>query len=67
MCEDGQIEAVSVIGAKAFVVGVQWHPEYRYWDEVDYNALIGAFHGVARGYQVKSLIERRARLGTVLG
>lgn len=26
--EDGTIEAVSVIGARAFAVGVQWHPEY---------------------------------------
>lgn len=25
---DGTIEAVSVTGAKAFAVGVQWHPEY---------------------------------------
>jgi putative glutamine amidotransferase len=26
---DGQIEAVSMPGAKAFLLGVQWHPE---WD-----------------------------------
>ena len=26
---DGQIEAVSLPGAKAFLLGVQWHPE---WD-----------------------------------
>src|SRR5690606_26299282 len=26
--EDGTVEAVSVIGARAFAVGVQWHPEY---------------------------------------
>ena len=25
---DGTVEAVSVAGAKAFAVGVQWHPEY---------------------------------------
>ena len=28
VAEDGTIEAVSVIDAKAFAVGVQWHPEY---------------------------------------
>ena len=28
VAEDGTIEAVSVIGAPAFAVGVQWHPEY---------------------------------------
>ena len=26
--DDGTIEAVSVDGAKAFALGVQWHPEY---------------------------------------
>lgn len=26
--EDGTVEAVSVVGAPAFAVGVQWHPEY---------------------------------------
>ncbi len=30
---DGIVEAVSVIGAKAFAIGVQWHPEY--WAESD--------------------------------
>lgn len=49
VCKDGQIEAVSVKGAKAFAVGVQWHPEYRYWEKADYSALIGAFHWAAEG------------------
>lgn len=31
--EDGTIEAVSVIDAPAFAVGVQWHPEY--WAKTD--------------------------------
>jgi len=59
VAEDGQIEAVSVIGAKAFAVGVQWHPEYRYWEKADYNALLGAFHQAAREYQVKKLEKSR--------
>jgi len=29
---DGQIEAVSMPGAKSFLLGVQWHPEWR-WSE----------------------------------
>ena len=33
IAEDGTIEAVSVIDAKNFAVGVQWHPEY--WVESD--------------------------------
>lgn len=31
--DDGTVEAVSVIGAPAFAVGVQWHPEY--WVRTD--------------------------------
>jgi putative glutamine amidotransferase len=27
---DGQIEAVSLLGAKAFLLGVQWHPEWEF-------------------------------------
>lgn len=59
VCEDGQIEAVSVKGAKAFAMGVQWHPEYRYWENAQYNALLGAFHEAARVYQASKLVKRR--------
>ena len=50
VAEDGTIEAVSVIGARAFAVGVQWHPEY--WvgsDEVS-NRLFKAFGDAVRAY-----------------
>jgi putative glutamine amidotransferase len=33
---DGTVEAVSVKGARAFAVGVQWHPEY--WVKSDSNS-----------------------------
>jgi len=33
VAEDGTVEAVSVAGAPAFAVGVQWHPEY--WAQSD--------------------------------
>src|SRR5690606_13315285 len=33
VAEDGTVEAVSVAGAPAFAVGVQWHPEY--WAKSD--------------------------------
>jgi putative glutamine amidotransferase len=33
VADDGTVEAVSVIGARAFAVGVQWHPEY--WVKTD--------------------------------
>jgi putative glutamine amidotransferase len=47
---DGTIEAVSVIDAKAFAVGVQWHPEY--WAESDTPSrqLFEAFGDAVRLY-----------------
>lgn len=47
---DGTIEAVSVIDAKAFAVGVQWHPEY--WAETDAPSrhLFTAFGDAVRAY-----------------
>ncbi|TCU35656.1 gamma-glutamyl-gamma-aminobutyrate hydrolase family protein [Rhizobium azibense] len=50
IAEDGTIEAVSVIDAKAFAVGVQWHPEY--WAETDKpsNQIFAAFGDAARQY-----------------
>ena len=48
--EDGTIEAVSVIDARNFAVGVQWHPEY--WAETDApsRALFSAFGDAVRNY-----------------
>lgn len=48
--EDGTIEAVTVRGAKGFVVGVQWHPEY--WAKTDSpsNKILSAFGDATRTY-----------------
>ena len=50
LAEDGTIEAVSVIGARAFAVGVHWHPEY--WAETDSPSrkLFVAFGDAVRDY-----------------
>lgn len=50
LAEDGTIEAVSVIDAKGFAIGVQWHPEY--WAETDNpsKALFVAFGDAVRAY-----------------
>jgi putative glutamine amidotransferase len=40
---DGLIEAVSVTGAPAFTLAVQWHPEWRFWECPDSTALFQAF------------------------
>lgn len=47
---DGTVEAVSVIDAKGFAVGVQWHPEY--WAEQDTpsRALFEAFGDAVRSF-----------------
>jgi putative glutamine amidotransferase len=44
---DGQIEAISLPGAR-FVVGVQWHPEYRPGDHPLSLALFAAFSRACR-------------------
>jgi len=45
---DGTVEAVSVEGAKAFALGVQWHPEWEPVDNVDHRRIFDAFKSAAR-------------------
>ena len=40
---DGQIEAVSHSGAKAFLLGVQWHPEWRFAEDPLSCAIFAGF------------------------
>jgi putative glutamine amidotransferase len=40
---DGQIEAVSVPGAKGFLLAVQWHPEWRWAENAVSRAIYAAF------------------------
>ncbi|MBN7805579.1 gamma-glutamyl-gamma-aminobutyrate hydrolase family protein [Agrobacterium rosae] len=49
--EDGTIEAVSVIDAKGFAVGVQWHPEYWAQTDAPSRALFEAFGRAVRAYR----------------
>jgi putative glutamine amidotransferase len=41
--EDGTPEAVSLRGARAFALGVQWHPEYKAWENPFSRVLFEAF------------------------
>jgi putative glutamine amidotransferase len=50
VADDGTIEAVSVIGAKAFAVGVQWHPEYWVGRDGPSTRLFQAFGDAVRAY-----------------
>lgn len=53
VAEDGTIEAVSVIDAKAFAVGVQWHPEY--WAAKDRASaqIFEAFGDAVRAHEAR--------------
>lgn len=47
---DGQIEAVSVESAQGFALAVQWHPEWRFWENPDSVALFKAFGRAVRDH-----------------
>ena len=40
---DGQIEAVSMPGAKGFLLGVQWHPEWAWASNPVSRVIFGVF------------------------
>ncbi len=45
---DGQIEAVSLPGAKGFLLAVQWHPEWRWAENPQNRAIYAAFGEAVR-------------------
>ncbi len=45
---DGTIEAVSVHGASAFALGIQWHPEWRVLENAHSRRLFAAFGEACR-------------------
>jgi putative glutamine amidotransferase len=49
--EDGTIEAVSAPNARGFVLGLQWHPEWRYAERPASVAIFHAFGEACRAYQ----------------
>jgi putative glutamine amidotransferase len=49
--EDGLVEAFSCPTAKGFVLGVQWHPEWRVMENADSRKLFAAFGDACRQYQ----------------
>ncbi len=59
VADDGTVEAVSVTGAKAFAVGVQWHPEYWFASDSPSNAIFKSFGEAARAHR-----DARLRLYT---
>jgi putative glutamine amidotransferase len=51
LAEDGTIEAVSSPNASGFVLGLQWHPEWRYAEHPASLAIFRAFGEACRAYQ----------------
>ena len=45
---DGTIEAVRLDQPGRFVIGIQWHPEWRFWESDFAQALLAAFGDAAR-------------------
>ena len=45
---DGLVEAIEITGARAFAYAVQWHPEWRCWENPFYAAIMAAFGDACR-------------------
>jgi len=45
---DGAIEAVSMANPKGFLLAVQWHPEWRHWENPVSKAMFAAFGDAVR-------------------
>src|SRR5437764_10419587 len=56
---DGQVEAVRLPGAR-FVVGVQWHPEYKALENPFSRALFSAFAQACHAISTGNATNRRA-------
>lgn len=48
--EDGLVEAVRVTAAPAFALAVQWHPEWRFWEDPLSTALLHSFGAAAAAH-----------------
>jgi putative glutamine amidotransferase len=60
LAPDGQVEAARVADAPGFALGVQWHPEWRYWDNPDSVKLFAAFGDAARAHAEARTTARAA-------
>uniref|UniRef100_UPI003556A690 gamma-glutamyl-gamma-aminobutyrate hydrolase family protein n=2 Tax=Pseudomonadota TaxID=1224 RepID=UPI003556A690 len=56
LAPDGLIEAVSMRDSRGFVVGVQWHPEWRFSENPQSLRLFDAFRDACQAYA-----QRRGR------
>nr|WP_315426636.1 gamma-glutamyl-gamma-aminobutyrate hydrolase family protein [uncultured Albidiferax sp.] len=57
---DGLVEAFEVCGAAAFAYAVQWHPEWRFWENSFYTAIFAAFGAACRSRSSENGTNGRA-------
>jgi putative glutamine amidotransferase len=62
LAPDGTIEAVRVVAARAFALGVQWHPEWRVLDSPTARRLFAAFGAACRA-RARARSEQHDRHG----
>ena len=53
VAEDGTVEAVSVIDAAGFAIGVQWHPEYWVGSDAISDRIFEAFGDAVRAHRAQ--------------
>jgi len=55
---DGQIEGLRVRNAQNFALAVQWHPEWRFWENDSSKALFAAFGQAMRTHLARSAVAQ---------
>jgi len=55
IADDQTIEAVSVDGAKSFALAVQWHPEWKAWENRQSTQIFKAFGEAVRNHKRKTI------------
>ena len=50
LAPDGLVEAVSIPDSAGFLIGVQWHPEWRFSENPESLALFQAFRDACQAY-----------------
>ena len=60
VAEDGTIEAVRVTAARAFAMGMQFHPEWHYANDAPSQAIFRAFGDACRAYAAAGASRRTA-------
>lgn len=56
---DGTVEAVNVKDAPAFAYGVQWHPEWKFWENEISQTLFRAFGDAVRAHAARREKQER--------